>query len=157
MTGRTRPARPTGMTRAMLRAPVLLYRWRLAWLMGSRFLLLEHVGRGSGAVRRTVLEVVDTDADGHVTVASGWGPGSQWYRNLLAHPDVTIQVGRRRTPVTATFPRGQDAAPALLRYANRHPRSARALFRYMGVQVDGSPESLRAAAHHVPWVRFLPR
>lgn len=153
-----RPARPTGLTRALLRAPLLLYRWHLGWLLGGRFLRLEHVGRVSGATRRTVLEVVDRDADGRVTVASGWGPGSQWYRNLRAHPEATIQIGRRRMPVTATFPDADDAAPALVRYAGRHPRAARALFRYMGAgPVDGSPESLRAAAHHIPWVRFVPR
>jgi deazaflavin-dependent oxidoreductase (nitroreductase family) len=155
---RRRPARPTGITRAVLRAPVLLYRWRLGWLLGGRFLLLEHVGRVSGAVRRTVLEVVDRDDRGRITVASGWGTGSQWYRNLRAHPEATIQVGRRRTAVTATFPDADDAAPAFVRYAGRHPRAARALAAYLGAgPVDGSPESLRAAAHHIPWVRFVPR
>ncbi len=143
--------------RAFLRAPILLYRWHLGWLLGGRLLMLEHVGRVSGATRRTVLEVVDRDAAGRVTVASGWGPGSQWYRNVRAQPAVTVQMGRRRIPVTAVFPDADDVVPALQRYAGRHPRAARALFRYMGAPVDGSAESLRAAAHHVPWVQFVPR
>ena len=28
-----------------LRAPVYLYRWRLGWLLGKRFVLLTHIGR----------------------------------------------------------------------------------------------------------------
>ena len=152
-----RPTRPTGLRRALLRAPVHLYRWHLGWLLGGRFVLVEHIGRVSGARRTTVLEVVDQDAEGAITVASGWGPTSDWFRNLRAHPDVTVQVGRRRRWVTATFPSGDEAAPALLRYAARHPRAARAIFRYLGTPVDGSEAGFRAAAHHVPWVRFVPR
>jgi hypothetical protein len=50
--------------RRLLRAPVYLYRWRLGWLLGRRFLLLIHVGHrtvGHRTARQheTVLEIVE--------------------------------------------------------------------------------------------------
>ncbi|MCA9848813.1 MAG: nitroreductase family deazaflavin-dependent oxidoreductase, partial [Dehalococcoidia bacterium] len=68
---------PTGPWKLFFRAPIWLYRLHLGWLLGGRFLLMEHVGRRSGLVRRVVVEVVhhDRDADTY-TVASGFGPRS---------------------------------------------------------------------------------
>jgi hypothetical protein len=37
--------------RALMRAPIWLYRARLGFLFGSRTLMLEHIGRKSGARR----------------------------------------------------------------------------------------------------------
>lgn len=66
-----------GLLRFLLRLPILLYHLRLSWLLGNRF-LLKHIGRKSGLLRETVLEVVRYDRDNHVyIVASGWGENSQ--------------------------------------------------------------------------------
>jgi hypothetical protein len=45
----------------VFKLPVLLYRLRLGWLLGKRFMQLTHVGRRSGKVRRTVLAVLRFD------------------------------------------------------------------------------------------------
>ena len=50
---------PKGFNRLMFRAPIWLYRLGLGWMLGKRFLLLNHTGRESGLPRQTVLEVVD--------------------------------------------------------------------------------------------------
>jgi deazaflavin-dependent oxidoreductase (nitroreductase family) len=94
---------PAGLTRLLFRIPIHLYRLRLGWLFGSRLLLLNHIGRVSGKPRQTILEVAEHDGDGCV-VASGWGPTAAWYRNIVHTPDVTIQVGTRTIPVTASNP-----------------------------------------------------
>jgi hypothetical protein len=52
---------PTGLSRLLWRAPIWLYRLGLGGLLGSHFVLLNHVGRKSGQPRQTVLEVVDRD------------------------------------------------------------------------------------------------
>jgi hypothetical protein len=39
---------PTGISRALFRAPIALYRCRLGWLMGDRLILIEHRGRRTG-------------------------------------------------------------------------------------------------------------
>ena len=151
------PARPTGWERLAFRAPILLYRLRLGWLLGGRFMLLEHVGRATGELHRTVVEVIEHDAptDSYVA-ASGFGTRSDWYRNLLAHPRATIQVGRRTVAVDAV-PMPQDEGGELMaRYATRHDAAARKLCRFMGFEVDGSAEDYRAVGRELPFVRFAP-
>jgi deazaflavin-dependent oxidoreductase (nitroreductase family) len=69
---------------------------------GTSCLILQTVGRKSGEVRKFPL-IYGRDGDSYVIVASKGGapthPG--WYLNLLAHPDVTIQVRDKLIPVTA--------------------------------------------------------
>ena len=69
---------------------------------GTSCLVLHTRGRTSGQVRKFPLIYGMHDAD-YVLVASKGGapedPG--WYRNLLAHPDVEIQVWDRVIPVRA--------------------------------------------------------
>ncbi len=59
--------------RWLVRAPIWLLHARLGFLMGSRLLMLEHIGRRSGRRRHVVLEVVDRPAPGRYVVASGFG------------------------------------------------------------------------------------
>jgi len=67
-----------------------------------QMLLLDHVGARSG-VRRTSPLVYTRDGDDYVLVASkgGYPRHPAWLHNLKAHPDTTIQVGRRRLAVHA--------------------------------------------------------
>jgi hypothetical protein len=59
--------------RALMRAPIWLYRARLGFLFGSRTLMLEHIGRNSGARRYVVLEVVGHPTPDVYVIASGFG------------------------------------------------------------------------------------
>jgi deazaflavin-dependent oxidoreductase (nitroreductase family) len=137
---------------------VWLYRARLGWLLGSRFVLIHHIGRSTGLPRTVVVEVVDHDADaGTWTVASGFGSQAQWYRNLLATPQVHIDVGRRRHAVTARPLDAEEGGEAMARYAAAHPRTARRLAAFMGFAVDGSVAGYRALGRAIPFVRFAPR
>jgi F420H(2)-dependent quinone reductase len=78
------------------------------WRFGAAFrrpvkiCLLEHRGRKSGLVRTTPLLFL-RDGDRLVVVASQGGRAEdpQWYRNVVADPDVTVQVGRVRTTMHA--------------------------------------------------------
>lgn len=79
------------------------------WRIGAGFrkpvptLLLEHRGRSTGK-HYTVPLLYLADGDDIVVVASQGGlpKHPQWYRNLLADPDIHIQIGRRRRAVRAT-------------------------------------------------------
>ncbi len=95
--GTLRGKRPAGLARRLYRAPIALYRIGLGFLMGGRFLMVEHTGRKSDQPRYTVLEVVryDRDADTYV-VASGWGERSDWFRNVTKTPDIYVSSGLRR-------------------------------------------------------------
>lgn len=150
---------PKGMARWFMRMPITLYRLGLGGLMGGRFLLLNHVGRKSGLPRQVVLEVVNHDAaTGVFTVASGFGTASDWYRNLQATPDVTIQVRRKRMAVTAHFLSQAEGGERMMDYARRYPRAALALSKTLGYPVgDGTPEDYRRVGEGIPFVAFRPQ
>ena len=148
----------TGPRRWLFRTPLLVYRARLGWLFGHRLVMLVHRGRRSGRWRQVVVEVVVRDPKtGAVTVASGYGPGSNWYRNLLADPDAEIVLGSRRLAVRATRVPPEQGGELMVDYAWRRPRSARMVARQMGVQVDGSEAAFRALGEALPYVRLEPR
>lgn len=151
-----RPGPPTGVRRMLWRLPIWLYRLRLGWLTGGRLMLLTHVGRVTGRRRTAVIEVVQHDADGYVA-ASGFGPRADWYRNIQAHPEVTITVGARTIPVTAHPLTGEQGADLMAAYAPRHPALARHLCRVMGYRVDGTDTDYRQVGARIPFVRFTAR
>lgn len=149
---------PSGVSRLLFRLPVHLYRLRLGWLFGNRLMLLVHTGRVSGRQHRTVVEVVGHDpVSGEYTVCSGFGTRADWYRNVLAVPEVVIEVGGRRRKVTAVPLSASEGAQVLARYARRYPAVARRLLRFMGFVVDGSQEDYRAVGRELPCIRFTPR
>jgi deazaflavin-dependent oxidoreductase (nitroreductase family) len=149
---------PTGLSRLLFRIPIHVYRLGLGWLLGSRLLLLNHVGRVSGKPRQVVLEVVAHDrTDGSYVVASGWGPSATWYRNILHTPTVTIQVGTRKRRVKAVPLSRDEGAGIFADYASRHRMAAKYLLpRLMGFSVDGSEADFRAVGERMPFVRFVP-
>ncbi|GLW64306.1 hypothetical protein Arub01_25500 [Actinomadura rubrobrunea] len=121
-----------------------MYRAGLGALFGSRLLLLEHVGRVTGARRYVVLEVVEHPAPDEYVIVSGFGERAQWYRNVLACPDVRVSTGLRRSvPAVATVMSQEEAAAVLERYARVHPRAwknLRAVIeRATGTTVDRLP------------------
>lgn len=127
---------PQGFGRALSRFPLWFYRLHLGFLLGERFLMLTHTGRKSGLARETVLEVVRHDplTDSYV-VASGWGEKSNWFRNILKNPRVTISVGFRRLQALAVRLSEQGAQAEFEDYARRHPRA----FRVLAARLIGNP------------------
>ncbi|WP_030380566.1 MULTISPECIES: nitroreductase family deazaflavin-dependent oxidoreductase [unclassified Streptomyces] len=151
-----RPQPPTGWRRVAFRLPIRLYRAGLGPLLGKRFLLLHHTGRKSGLARQVVLEVVSYDKERDTwTVASGFGPTSDWYQNVRLRPDVALQFGRRRVAVTAHFLSAAEGGDVMVDYARRHPRAARRLAQLMGFPTDGSEAAYRKIGEATPFVRLV--
>jgi deazaflavin-dependent oxidoreductase (nitroreductase family) len=67
--------------------------------VGGYVLLLRVRGRKSGVVRETPLSYLI--AEGHAWVLAGFGPRTEWYRNLLADPRVEVVLPGRRIKGTA--------------------------------------------------------
>lgn len=69
---------------------------------GFRFLLLEHVGRQSGIVRKTPLLYVE-DGDRLVIAASNMGDDRHpaWYLNLRKTPRARVELGTEAVAVMA--------------------------------------------------------
>ena len=136
---------PTGLLRWLLRIPITLYRLGLGGLLGGRFLLINQIGRKSGKIRQTVVEVAGHDRDSDTYyVASGWGYRSNWYRNLLAHPDVSIQVGYRKLLVHAEILSPEAGAQVLVMFRRQHPVAAGELGSIMGLQIGGASDDTLA-------------
>ncbi|MEV5197822.1 nitroreductase family deazaflavin-dependent oxidoreductase [Streptomyces sp. NPDC053720] len=153
-----RPPLPTGRRRTVARLPSHLFRMGLGPLFRGRLLLLVHTGRVSGLARRTTIEVVESaETDGRRcwTVASGFGPGADWYRNLVRTPQATVQVGRRFHVVTAQFVPAEEGGELMARYAARHPALARRLCACLGYGPDGSADGYRRAGESIPFVRLI--
>ncbi|MGX1886442.1 nitroreductase family deazaflavin-dependent oxidoreductase [Streptomyces sp. NPDC055287] len=71
-------------------------------MQGAPCLLLDYVGRRSGAIRRTVL-IYGRDGDDHLVVASKGGSDEHplWYLNIQDNPQVQLRVGTERFPARA--------------------------------------------------------
>lgn len=135
-----------GVKRAVLRLPVWLYRARMGWLLGGRFLLLTHTGRKTGLLRHTVVEVIrhDRQSDTYFVVAA-WGERSDRLRNVRKTPRVQVTVGRRRLTCTATPLTPEETARELRAYMSRHRVAARVLvrlFALLGLPAERDPEAL---------------
>jgi deazaflavin-dependent oxidoreductase (nitroreductase family) len=149
-----RSGSPKGWKRAMFRAPIALYRAGLGFLLGKRFVMIEHRGRKTGETRRTILEVVVNDPDA-VYVASGWGEKAQWLRNIRADPSVVFHLGSRRYETTAVQLDRDEAERVMSAYVKAHPRATKALSRLMLDDPGDTPEEqARRIADSVPLVRL---
>lgn len=149
---------PRGVTRLFWRSAILIYRLGLGGILGERMLLLNHTGRKSGKARQAVLEVVQHDrAAGTYIVASGFGEKSDWYQNVLAQPQVRIQVGNRRMAARAERLPLPQATAVMLDYNRRHPALLRNLAGILGYRMDGSDADVCAFASLIPLVALIPQ
>jgi deazaflavin-dependent oxidoreductase (nitroreductase family) len=149
---------PRGLLRLGVRLPIWLYRARLGWLLGDRFLMLTHIGRKSGLPRHVVLEVVSHDkATNTYLIASGWGEKSDWFRNIQKTPQVVVHAGRQRFDAIAVRLPVDEAERELLNYARRHPSAFRSLAGLMlGQRLEGTEENCHLLAQSIPLVALRP-
>jgi deazaflavin-dependent oxidoreductase (nitroreductase family) len=161
MTDATEPGssrkKPTVLAKWFYKSPKWLYRARLGFVFGSRFLLLEHTGRTSGNVYQTPLEVAhyDQEHDEYV-VTSGTGPRADWYRNIQADPAVAVWLGSHRYPATARFLTTEQAVEVMKVYEEKHPKTAARLEAMMGVSHDETQESWTAMMEKIPMIGLTP-
>jgi deazaflavin-dependent oxidoreductase (nitroreductase family) len=147
--------RPGMLGRLFFRAPIMLYRIGLGWLMPMQ-LLLTTVGRKSGQPRQAVVDVLRHDAATDTYyVASAYGAHSDWYRNLQANPAVCVQVRRRRFPARATTLPQEEGERILLDFWRRHRLYSRFAFSLVELRMT-SEEEVRAAAAQMRVVAIEP-
>jgi deazaflavin-dependent oxidoreductase (nitroreductase family) len=88
-------------------------------------LLLHHTGARSGTERINPLAYLK-DGDDYVIFASKAGAPTNpdWYHNLKAHPDVTIEVGSDTLRATAREATGEERERLFAAQAERSPQFA---------------------------------
>ncbi|MCG8347562.1 MAG: nitroreductase family deazaflavin-dependent oxidoreductase [Chloroflexales bacterium] len=145
---------PRGLLRLFLRLPLWLYRFRMGWLLGTRFVMLSHIGRKSRRLRQTVLEVVVAQAaPPRYVVAAGWGRQSDWFRNVQQTPRVLLDTAKGRFAAVAQTLDEEAATAALHTYAQAHPTAFRNLSRVMiGEALTASLSDCRKLAQQIPLV-----
>jgi deazaflavin-dependent oxidoreductase (nitroreductase family) len=141
----------------IFKIPILYYKLGLGWMIGKRFLLLTTIGRKTGKLRHTPLEYVYNPQEDWYRIAPGWGGNTDWYKNLLHHPRVSVQVGRRTfTAVTEPVPL-EEAAESMMTVSKRHPSMDQVWGRWSDRPMDGTKESYIHAARFFPTVRLKPQ
>ncbi|MBC8335346.1 MAG: nitroreductase family deazaflavin-dependent oxidoreductase [Anaerolineales bacterium] len=152
MTGK--PMRERPLLRAFMRFPIYLYRARLGWLFGERFLMLSHTGRKSGIKRYVVLEVVNQDDENkNFYVAAAWGKKADWYRNILVTPKVTVQVKNQQYSAYAEKISPEAALENLWAYAQKYPAAFTQLIKtILGESLPPDYETCQKMAEAIPLV-----
>ena len=156
--GSVKPRDPSSpVMHAFLRTPVLLYRTPLRTMLGRLYVQVEHRGRKSGRIYRTVVDRLHIDAEsGEVFVTSAWGDTADWYRNIQAAPSPGIWIGRRRFEPMQRF-LGPDEAYEIHRLAKQErPLAMRFGLAVVGYPFPKTEEQLRELSHVMPVVGFLP-
>lgn len=157
------PPKPRqGVLRYVFRAPGYLYRWRIGFLLGHRFLLLTHTGRRSGLPRQTVLEVMEYRSEsGEAIVMSGFGRDSNWLLNISANSNEEIQLGSRHFHATHRMLNEDEAIRVLGGYERRNwlvaPIVRRVLSWLTGWPYHGTEEDRRRVVKQLPLIAFRPR
>lgn len=142
-------------------APNHLYAAGLGWVFGHRLLRLSHVGRHSGRIHHTVLEVARYDkATGEATVVAAYGPTADWVRNLLAGGPLEVDLGRGPRPAAYRVVGVDEAVEVYAAYEWRHrivlPLVRRTMGYFLGWPFDGSPEAVRRLAGQLPMLALRP-
>lgn len=149
--------KPSGVWRHVLRLPIHLYQWRLGFVFGDRFVMIDHVGRRSGKQYQVVVEVVEHDeATGEYIVCSGTGPTADWYRNIAASPARCVQVRNRRWTPAQRLLDPDESGRRFARYEADHPKAAARLLTSMGNAYDGTDDDRVRMMADMPMVAFAP-
>jgi deazaflavin-dependent oxidoreductase (nitroreductase family) len=146
---------------ALFRVPVYLYRWRLGWIFGNRFLLLTHVGRRTLRRHQTVLEVIEHRRAGpEFVVISGFGPTADWLKNIEVGP-ASIEVGLRSFAADHRFLPEKEAVSVIREYEHRNrflqPIVRAVLTRLLGWKYSGTDSDRHRLVTRLPLIAFRPQ
>lgn len=155
--------RPGSLRRFFFRAPLSLYRGAPAKVLASRcVMLLTTKGRRTGQERTTGVSFMPLE--GTFIVFSGWGVRSDWYQNLLANPEVTIQVGEKRLRATAVPVADPARRRELMQQMRARsgrcgpPEPVRTLLRKTGIfDYEGELDLALRQGGELPVVKLVPQ
>jgi deazaflavin-dependent oxidoreductase (nitroreductase family) len=90
---------------------------------GAPMVLLDHTGARSGTVRTTPLMAL-VDGDDLVIFASKAGApdNPDWFHNLVANPDATVEFGTERFAVRARVAEGAERDDLWTRQKTAYPQ-----------------------------------
>jgi deazaflavin-dependent oxidoreductase (nitroreductase family) len=148
---------PGRLAAAFFRLPLKAYEHNAGPAVGRTFLAFTHVGRRTGRPHRTVAMVLRHDAaTGEAVIVSAWGPQTDWYRNLRAHPAVQVQLGGRTFVPEQRFLGEEESFEAAVQFRREHPHRLRFFSSVLGWGDLRDDARLRGFVRGHPFVAFRP-
>ncbi|MFP3712629.1 nitroreductase/quinone reductase family protein [Puerhibacterium sp. TATVAM-FAB25] len=149
--------RPGRLALAVFRLPLVLYRRGWGWMLGRTFMLLVHAGRTTGRPHPMTAMVMRYDPTSReVVIFSGWGPRSDWVRNLRARPALRVEVGRDAYRPQHRFLADDESDAVVIDFLQRHPQRARLACRILGWPDLRDEAARHDFVHTHPFVALRP-
>jgi deazaflavin-dependent oxidoreductase (nitroreductase family) len=149
--------RPGRAALVVLRLPLVLYRHGWGWLLGSTFMLLVHAGRRTGQPHPMTAMVMRYDpGTREVVIFSGWGPTSDWVRNIRSRPALRVVVGRESFTPQHRFLSQEESVSVAHGFLRKHPYRVRLASRILGWPDLHDDAVLRDFVGTHPFVAFTP-
>ena len=89
-------------------------------------------------------------------ICSGWGPNTDWIRNIRAHPALQIQIGRESYAPEQRFLSEDESVAVAVEFRRQHPRRVRLVARIFGWGDFSSDTAVRDFVRSQPFVSFRP-
>ena len=161
-TGHERPLlglrrRPGRLAVAFFRLPLKAYQHNAGPAVGRTFVAFTHLGRKTGRPYQTVAMVSRYDkATGEVVIVAGWGPQTDWYRNLRVHPAVQVQLGGHTFTPQQRFLPEEEAFDVVVQFRREHPHRLRFFSTVLGWGDLRDDARVREFIRTHPFVAFRP-
>lgn len=92
---------------------------------GTPLLLLHHTGARSGRPRLNPLGYLENEGRYLIAASNGAAPAHpHWYHNVMAQPDITVEVGARTLEVHASEAAAEERERLFQLMAERFPQLA---------------------------------
>ncbi|PVZ10194.1 nitroreductase family deazaflavin-dependent oxidoreductase [Actinomycetospora cinnamomea] len=149
--------RPGRLALAVFRLPLKAYQHNAGPAVGRTFVAFTHLGRVTGQPHQTVAMVLRDDrASGEVVICAGWGPRTDWYRNIRARPAVRVQLGGETFTPHQRFLTDDEAFDVVARFRREHPYRARLIGAVLGWGDLRDDAAAREFIRGHPFVAFRP-
>lgn len=143
----------TEISKILFKLPVILWRLGLGPLTGKLFMIITNTGRKSGKIYRTPVEYHSLNGIKYAVAA--FGVRTQWYRNILANPAVTIQTADGTELMSAVRVTHDEELLAVSElFMRRDPPLMRWYLK--SLDVEFSRESILANKEELIFIRFDP-
>lgn len=138
-----------------MKLPRFLYKLGFHRFMGHFVLLLTTTGRKSGLKRVTPLQY--EKIDNAYYIASARGSKADWYRNILANPNVEVRVKSRQFHASAEPTTDPSRIADFLQVRlKRHPTMMGNMLRSEGLPKNPTREQLECFAENSAMVVIRP-
>ena len=139
----------------LMKLPRIFYRLGLHRVMGDIVLLLTTTGRKTGLKRVTPLQYVEID--GAYYIGSARGKNADWYRNILANPDVEVMLKSQQFDARAEPIEDPSRIADILQVRlKQHPIMVKNFLRSQGLPKNPTREQLERFSQKSAMVEIRP-